>query len=520
MTLSASTVWEVRSTATAGNVNGGGYTSGGTDYSQQPDAQLTKADLSTSGAGATTVTSNLSGFTDQMVGNIMHITAGTNFQAGWYEIITFTDANNVILDRTPSSGGAGATGTFYVGGALSLASTLDDDFFEAVIGGNTIHVKSGTYTLGEAVAVSSTSSTAQSPVIVIGYSSNRNDNPVGSTRPIIAGGANLISFARYWILKCLIFTGTGTSVVLSGTATSGILAHNCKALNSSTNASRNAFYTGSAGGGAFTFCEGISQNGVGIATEFSIVLFGCYAHDSVTGVNLNSSNTHVLFCLIESNSTTAINCVSTSGFSNFHHNTIYGSEAKIGTGILMTSTAANNHLTGNIFYGLTTGINQSTTQFFSNYGFYNCFNNNGTNATNYTLDSTDLTSSPQFVGASQLSGLTATTSGSVLTQSGGDFSSVTDNVDFLRVVSGTGVTAGIYLINSHTTTTLTVNNALGTSSAGNVIWSVPVGHNFAIGTNLKDAASPGLIPGSESTGYLDMGAVQRFAGSTVGSTFS
>src|SRR4030067_952391 len=136
--LPSTGVIEIRSTATANNVNGGGFNAarGGTNYAQQEAAQLTNTDLTTAGAGATTVTSAGGGFTSAMVGNYIHITAGTYFQASLYEIVTFTDANNVILDRTPSSGAAGSGGTFYVGGAMSLNSTLDDDLFELGAAGN------------------------------------------------------------------------------------------------------------------------------------------------------------------------------------------------------------------------------------------------------------------------------------------------------------------------------------------------------------------------------------------------
>src|SRR3990167_5264823 len=146
-------VYEIRTSATASNVNGGGFNSarGGTDYSQQDAAQLTGTDL-TCTAASTTITSATGGFTSIMVGNFIHLTAltGTGAIVGWYEIVTFTDTNNVIVDRTPTNGVNNITaGTFYVGGALSLATAGaagDDDVFElaAAGGGNTFHIKSGT----------------------------------------------------------------------------------------------------------------------------------------------------------------------------------------------------------------------------------------------------------------------------------------------------------------------------------------------------------------------------------------
>ena len=83
MALAATTVWEVRSTGN--DNNGGGYNTaaGTTDYSQQNSPQLGLTDLATPGAGSTTLTSAVGGFTAAMVGNIIQILSGTNFTAGF-----------------------------------------------------------------------------------------------------------------------------------------------------------------------------------------------------------------------------------------------------------------------------------------------------------------------------------------------------------------------------------------------------------------------------------------------------
>lgn len=149
MAIGSSSVWEVRTGGSANN--GGGFDStisgAGTDYTQQNTAQqnwdgVTNI-LSTAGAGATTVTSNTAVFTSAMVGNALHITAGTNFTAGFYFITSFTNTTNVVVDRTPTAGGAGSVGTGNVGGALALPSQAT----AAIVAGNTIWVKSGTYTI-------------------------------------------------------------------------------------------------------------------------------------------------------------------------------------------------------------------------------------------------------------------------------------------------------------------------------------------------------------------------------------
>lgn len=117
--IGADTNWYVR--AGGNQLNGGGFDStlagAGTNYNDQDAAQLSPSDLTTVGAGSTTITSIAGGFTSAMVGNCIRIASGTNFQTGYYFIVTFTDVNNVVLDRTPTSGAAGALGTGRIGGA-------------------------------------------------------------------------------------------------------------------------------------------------------------------------------------------------------------------------------------------------------------------------------------------------------------------------------------------------------------------------------------------------------------------
>jgi hypothetical protein len=117
----ASAQWWVR--ADGDNTNGGGFDSAisgaGTNYCDQAAAQLTLTDLATSGAGSTTLTSATGGFTTAMIGNCIRISAGTNFQTGYYFVTARTDTNTVTLDRTPSSGGAGSGGSGKLGGAFA-----------------------------------------------------------------------------------------------------------------------------------------------------------------------------------------------------------------------------------------------------------------------------------------------------------------------------------------------------------------------------------------------------------------
>lgn len=166
MALNASMNWWVRAGGSASN--GGGFDAAvagaGTNYADQDTAQVVFSAgnvnrLSTSGAGATTVTSAGTPFTNAMVGNVIRISGGTNFQTGYYTVVTYTDASNVVLDRTPTSGGAGADGVGSLGGAfatpwgnLSTGGTVSAPAITSPLAaGHTINVRgSGVDTPGSA----------------------------------------------------------------------------------------------------------------------------------------------------------------------------------------------------------------------------------------------------------------------------------------------------------------------------------------------------------------------------------
>lgn len=119
MALTAAQQWWVR--AGGAQTNGGGFDStvsgAGTNYADQDAAQLSIVDGATTGAVAT-LTSAAAGFTALMVGNVIRIASGTNFIAGYYVIVTFTNATTVVLDRACTSG-IGVSGVAKVGGAFA-----------------------------------------------------------------------------------------------------------------------------------------------------------------------------------------------------------------------------------------------------------------------------------------------------------------------------------------------------------------------------------------------------------------
>jgi hypothetical protein len=124
MAINATAVWRVRAGGAASN--GGGYdasiSGAGTDYTDQDAAQASWTNLATTGVTAT-VTSASATFTSAMVGNCIRIASGTNFTAGYYFVVAFTNSTTVVLDRAPTTG-AGVSGVGALGGAFPNLNQL------------------------------------------------------------------------------------------------------------------------------------------------------------------------------------------------------------------------------------------------------------------------------------------------------------------------------------------------------------------------------------------------------------
>jgi len=508
--------------ATTGTPTGGTFT---IDYSQSDTAIATATDL-TCTAASTTVSSASAAFTPVMVGNFMHPTAltGTGALVGWYEIVSYTSATSLVLDRTPTNGVNNITaGTYYVGGAGRL-NALEDAMFEILPAGAKLWTKVGTYSLSAAISVAAANGTADNPIMWMAYTTIPGDFIVGSTRPLINfGAASGFTPNVYTITYNMEFTTTGNNAV-AGSQTS-VWYLFCKATNTSTTANRSAWNTLS----FLYFCEGICQNGYAFAHGSSgatIRVHGCYFHDSSVGMNLNSTTSKISKTVIANCRTAGIRQASNAASAAYsiEECTFYGrASTPTGIGIDLTVAAAGNYFFfNNIFSGLATGINCAAAN-GSVMGMNNCFYNNTTDVTNYTKSITDNALDPQFTDNAEITISNGTMTGgtAVLTSSGADFSSVEDGVDYFYIESnsgGTGTFVGMYLITAHTLTTLTFNNNAGTSgSATSIVGYVQTGHNLGVGTNMK---ALGAYNDGAGTSYLDIGGLQRQelgSSSTIGS---
>lgn len=89
------------------------------------------ANLVSTGAGVSTITSVSATFTAAMVGNYLDIASGTNFVAGVYKIITFNSSTSIVLASSPTPGGAGLAGVANLGVPLAWPASSGGTFLYA-----------------------------------------------------------------------------------------------------------------------------------------------------------------------------------------------------------------------------------------------------------------------------------------------------------------------------------------------------------------------------------------------------
>jgi hypothetical protein len=288
MALSASTVWEVRTTGS--DTNGGGYVSGGTDWSQQDSPQYSVTDGVTN--GTTTITSATANFGTDVVGNIMYVQGGTgSVAAGWYQIISRTNATTIVVDR--STGLTAGTGvTLKIGGALASPGIVGG----LAVGGNTLYIKTGTYTITTSSAnvsggVISTSGAAT--LVVRGYGVTRGDNLNPPTLFVQAGvtGMTVLTLGVNTFAQAVI------NLIIDGNSQVGVSGFSLFRTGTHLCQAKNCPGTGFAGGG-FDRCYAEncgSGFGTGPAND-------CESKNCTTGFN----NTQV-----------AINCIARGGTTGF-----------------------------------------------------------------------------------------------------------------------------------------------------------------------------------------------------------
>lgn len=449
MALSANTVWEVRPGA-GSDTNGGGYVSGGTDYSQQNAAQISLADLAVT-AGSTTITSASALFTSAMVGNLCYI-SGTNLTTGRYQITAFTNSSTVTVDRTPCPTTNATGGTCNVGGALATWAELEGA--NGRVSSNLAWIKAGTYSIGTGITLSNTGNTLPnvSPDLTIGYTTTRGD---GGSVTITASAAIVMvtTTVANTRIENIILDGNGTAtkcwLINAASAERGTVLTNCKAKNYTAR----GFDCGGHGL-VLVGCEALSA-AAGATCGFYVLIGACIACEvhcghghgfSAEGNNTGDILTFV-DCAVYLNNTD----VSKSGFNY--------------PGALCTVVLQNCTIHTNSGDGLTTG---------GSYGAIVVLDSIFYNNTGYGInDSITLPTALQSINYNAFG------------------------------ANGTAARRGV--VAGKNDVTLTGDPCVNIAGANNFGLNSTAG----AGAACRSAGYPGVFPGGVVTGYLDIGAVQH-----------
>lgn len=365
MSISASTIFEIR---TAGNdTNGGGFVEGaaGTDYSQQDTKNTAGNDISTTdavGNGTSTLTSATANFQASIVGNIIYLQGGTApLAAGWYQVTARASTTSITLDRTVSTG----TGiTMNIGGAL--ASLGQAGASSGGVTGLRYYIKAGTYTISSTSNNVSGGCFTIDPAWVQGYQTARNDY---GTPPVLQANGVITSFAVIGVgfsgsrFENITVDGNNrtNSRGFTGSSQAGVL-YRCNAINCTNNGFNlsntvaiQCTATGCSSQAAFSFFGGIARNCVAYsntiggfnagtaATKFE----GCVAYSNTgVGFNLAVGGCVASGCVAYANTTHGFSMGAVAGISLFNciaeTNTTTGFNFT-GNSLLMQRCAAYNN---------------------------------------------------------------------------------------------------------------------------------------------------------------------------------
>lgn len=303
MAISSAMEFDVRTTGA--DTNSGAFKAGatGTDRSQQDSAQITYSDL-VIGSTTTQLTSSANPFTSAEVGNTIRISSGTGFTTGLYEVVSVS-GSVATMDR--SVGTASSTGgNGKLGGALATPIPAAT----AMVSGNTVWIRSGTYTLTAPAALTGTVTVGS----FIGYGSTHGD---GGTAPTITTATNSVELFQLWGSSIVLFDNL-TLTTTAATPSNGISTGNHGVVTA-------AVIVGCTLSG---FANGVCGNNDATHYTFSnLTLLRTEVKSCTTGVQNSSSGTlNVAASYIHDNTSNGIVC-SALGFAE---RTIFASNGGAG----------------------------------------------------------------------------------------------------------------------------------------------------------------------------------------------
>ncbi len=349
MALAATIVWEVRSSGNS--ANGGGFKTGasGSDFSQQDAAQYSLTGLTSAGAGAVILTASAAA---DMVGNILNVTAGTNFTTGRREIISVVVGVSITCDANVTTG-VGAAGTAEIGGAVASPANIAT----AIVVGNEVWLKNGSNYVLTATATYTPGTGGN--VHFEGYGTTRGD---GGVATVTSATNNVTLFALAsgcsYAFHYINFTHTAATRAAAisppGTTVPRIIIEYCtfdgpSSAIAQTGASSDVTWV--VNHSEIKNCTG---SGVNISRQARLFMYACWIHDNGShGIEITGNftqNVMLLRCVVTDNTADGM-FVSTSGdFGNFflHYCVVAGNV----DGFEQSGTTVREHVSvsSTIFY--------------------------------------------------------------------------------------------------------------------------------------------------------------------------
>ncbi len=285
--FSSTTAWDVRTTGNAANGGGFNTAASGTDRSQQDAAFIAYTDIIVGGT-TTQGTSVLNPFDATSPGNIVNIASGAGCTVQRAQVVSVA-GSTATFDKSLGTAASVCAGN-YGGGlasiqaAVSLAASL-----------NSVHIKSGTYTVTAFVTVGS-----GIWLHFIGYGTTHND---GGTRPLITTSTNSVNLfeipastnANFTNIR---FTNTAGTRFAAITLTGGVsllMVNNCI-----FDGMGNGVYAPLSDRPIYIINSEVKNSTGGALYSFggSFTLYGSYIHDN-TAYGVRSDATSALFVTMQ-----------------------------------------------------------------------------------------------------------------------------------------------------------------------------------------------------------------------------
>lgn len=393
-TFGAPTAWDVRTTGV--DSNGGAFdssvTTPGTDESQGSGVAITVTLTgTTTGTGSTAFTSTTHG-----PGNFIHIASGTGCTVGWYEILS-QSGGTATFDHAMGSTSNACVGV--IGGSLLTIAQANTNS----VAGNTLWVKSGTYTITAVISISNIN------LVISGYGTTHGDN---GTAPLVTTSTASIGIFQYTntnndiqIINDLALSTTGA------TPDSAIYQQGVDAAGQTfilSNSSISGAFPKDIDGGGLTHwrlgfivvnnSEFSNWTSYGIFSFYSVItVTGSYFHTTTGGTAIMAGAGSSASTTISVTGTIFSGCTSfcigaANGVTFVHNSAFYNNNTGVAVGPGLTT------LIGNIFYGNGTGINGSggswtafQTQAMSTISRNNAYGGNTTNFTGWKASQGDIT---------------------------------------------------------------------------------------------------------------------------------